>query len=215
MKLRSLFLVGFLLNLVVSLAQPGSGWMEKVKWSFKLEKIDDKTANIVGTATLIEGWHIFSVDHDPAKADFTGVPTQFFVKGNANFKPIGKVKDAKKPTPHVDDLGTSLYFEKKAVFIQKIEVLTDKDFEISFDYAFQICDENGCIFPPDQTAKVKVSGFKPPTSVETPKEDLIIDGDFATDKEGKKYVKHNNQWVMVPEGNSPKFYKKYLLLGGK
>ncbi|MFT6443733.1 MAG: hypothetical protein ACJASM_003296, partial [Salibacteraceae bacterium] len=36
----------------------------------------------------------------------------------------------------------------------------------------------------------------------------------ATDKDGNSFVKHNNSWVQVPEGNSIKFYKEYLKLGG-
>ncbi len=38
---------------------------------------------------------------------------------------------------------------------------SDKSFDILFDYSCQICDENGCLFPPDQEGKVKISGFKP------------------------------------------------------
>ncbi|MES2800143.1 MAG: cytochrome c biogenesis protein CcdA [Bacteroidota bacterium] len=161
MKLaKFLFLTLFItFQSIISLAQPGSNWMEKITWKFKLEKIDDKTANIIGSATIIEGWHVFSVNHDPSKADFTGVPTSFIFKSSPNFKLVGKIKDLGKPVVHKDELGTSLYFEKKASFIQKIEILTDKAFDLVFDYSFQICDENGCVFPPDQTVKLKVEGF--------------------------------------------------------
>src|SRR5690606_16645609 len=95
---------------------------------------------------------------------------------------------------------------------QKIEVLTDEKFDIEFEYSFQICDENGCLFPPDQTGKVTLSGYTPAKADAT--EDLKIDGEIATDKAGNTYVEHNGEWVKVPEGNSPKFYKKYLSLGG-
>lgn len=169
LKLIALLLLVFTFKNSV-FAQPG-GWEDKIKWSFKLEKIDEQNANIVATATLINGWHVFSVNHDPNKADFTGVPTKFmFPKGNKDYQLIGALKDGVKPVTHVDDLGTSLFFEKKAVFIQKIKVLTDKAFDLTFDYSFQICDENGCIFPPDQTAKLKVAGFKPDTKTKVEEE---------------------------------------------
>jgi hypothetical protein len=72
--MKSFFLIlSFFLTITTLFAQP-VGWQEKVKWSFKIEKIDDTHANIVGTAKLLDGWHIFSVDHDPEKADFTGIP---------------------------------------------------------------------------------------------------------------------------------------------
>jgi thiol:disulfide interchange protein DsbD len=139
----------------------GGDWTDKIVWSFKLEKTDDNHATIVASAKLKDGWHVFSVNHDPNKADLTGYPTKFDFPKSKDYKLVGKLVDGIKAHTVVDVLGTSLFFEKTAVFKQKIEILNDKPFEISFDYAFQICDENGCIFPPDQTAKLKASGFKP------------------------------------------------------
>jgi thiol:disulfide interchange protein DsbD len=142
-------------------------WTDKITWSFKLEKIDESHAFVVATGKLIEGWHVFSVNHDPSKADLTGYPTKFIFPKSKDYRLIGALQDGAKAKKVVDDLGTSLYFEKAGVFKQKIEILTDKSFDINFDYSFQICDENGCIFPPDQSAKVKVSGFKPSTEIST------------------------------------------------
>lgn len=153
-------------------------WEDKISWSFKLEKIDDTHATIVGTAKLVEGWHVFSVNHDPNKADLTGYPTKFIFGKSKDYKLVGKLQDGIKAHSVVDELGTSLYFEKTAVFKQQIEVLTDKAFDVTFDYSFQICDENGCKFPPDQTAKVKGSGFKP--TAEAIAEGATIDTAAAT-----------------------------------
>lgn len=153
-------------------------WEDKISWSFKLEKIDDTHATIVGTAKLVEGWHVFSVNHDPNKADLTGYPTKFIFGKSKDYKLLGKLQDGIKAHSVVDELGTSLYFEKTAVFKQQIEVLTDKAFDVTFDYSFQICDENGCKFPPDQTAKVKGSGFKP--TAEAIAEGATIDTAAAT-----------------------------------
>jgi thiol:disulfide interchange protein DsbD len=151
-------LLAFLMIGFASNAQTGN-WWEKIEWSFSVEKIDDSHAYVVGTGKLVEHWHVYSVDHDPSKADFTGVPTEFRFIDSPNYKTIGKLKDGIKPKTHEDELGTHLFFEHKAVFKQKIEVLTDKDFDIEFGYTFQVCDENGCLFPPEQEGKVKVSGF--------------------------------------------------------
>lgn len=158
---KGFLLLAMMVMSVVSFAQPGGDWTEKISWSFKVEKIDESHAYVVGTARLAEHWHVFSVDHDMAKADFTGMPTSFTFTENANYKLIGKLKDGKKPITHEDVLGTSLFFEGKGVFKQKIEVLTDKAFEIDFEYEFQICDEMGCLFPPAQEETIKISGFKP------------------------------------------------------
>jgi thiol:disulfide interchange protein len=168
--MRKIFAFAFLTTLFLlnvnfvqgQLGLPGgtdNDWTKKIQWSFKIEKIDDQNAFIVGTAKLKTHWHVFSVSHDPSKADLTGYPTKFIFSKSKDFSLVGNLKDGITPKTIEDDLGTSLYFENKAVFKQKIKIHTDKDFTLKFDYAFQICDEKGCIFPPDQTASLKVSGF--------------------------------------------------------
>ncbi len=162
------------------LGLPGSDdndWTKKIQWSFKIEKIDDQTAFIVGTAKLKTHWHVFSVNHDPKQADGTGYPTSFSFKASKDFKLMGKLVDGAKPKTVVDDMGTSLYFENKAVFKQKIQVLTEKEFNLNFDYSFQICDENGCIFPPDQTAKLKVAGFNKEANAKNSASDSLVNTD--------------------------------------
>jgi hypothetical protein len=212
MKIRMiLFSLAFVFGSWVNAQQ--DSWSEKVSWSFKVVKIDENHADIVVTAKLIEHWHVYSMVHDPAKADFTGMPTSFKFKENDNYRLIGKAKDAMKPKVHVDVLGESLFFEDVAVFKQRIEVLSDEAFDISFGYEFQVCDENGCLFPPTQNASVKVKGFKPPSQEEL-ESGMTIDGDVATDKEGNTHVLFNDKWVRVPEGNTIAFFKEYLKLGG-
>jgi len=215
MKYLGIFCLLFLFGNSVS-AQL-TGWQDKVSWSHKIEKISEHEAYIVSTATLKNGWHVFSVNHDPDKADMTGYPTTFNFPKSSKYKLIGKTEDGKKAVVHKDELGISLYFEGTGVFKQKIEVLSKEKFEITFDFSFQICDENGCLFPPDQTGKVSISGYTPLTSDQslTATNNLTINGDFAKDKDGSDYVMVNGEWNLVPKGNSPKFYKKYLELGGK
>lgn len=160
-RLSKLFIVvfGIVLSGILN-AQP-TGWQDKINWSFAVEKISDSEAYIVATAKLIDGWHIYSVDHDPSKADFTGYATTFKFKPTKNYKLSGKLINGKKPIVHKDDLGISLFFEKSGIFKQKIEVLTDQKFDVNFDYSFQVCDEFGCLFPPDQEGKITISGFTP------------------------------------------------------
>lgn len=133
-------------------------WKDKINWSFKLEKVDEKHAIVVGTAKIKEGWHVFSVNHDPKKADLTGYATKFIFNKSKNYKLVGQLEDGMKPQTIVNELGTSLYFEETAIFKQKIELLTNNGFDINVEYSFQICDENGCIFPPDQTVRLGING---------------------------------------------------------
>lgn len=129
-------------------------WKDKIQWSFSVEYLPNNEANIIGKATLKDGWHIFSVDHDPTKADNTGLPTSFILPSIYDVQPGAQLVDGKKPKVQKDELGTSVYFEEEAIFKQRIKLFTKSPIEYKFQYSFQICDKDGCIFPPDQTATV-------------------------------------------------------------
>ncbi|MEI8193944.1 MAG: cytochrome c biogenesis protein CcdA [Flavobacteriia bacterium] len=156
MRILAILLIGLSIQLA-SFAQ--GTWKENIKWRFSVEKIDSNHAYIVGKAKLYNHFHIFSVNHEPEKADFTGTPTTFSFIANKNYKCIGKLKDGSVPEKFVDELGTQLYFQEAATFKQKIEILSNDAFDIEFTYSFQICDASGCIFPPAQDAFVSIKGY--------------------------------------------------------
>jgi thiol:disulfide interchange protein DsbD len=138
------------------------GMEDFIKWQLSVEKIDDSQANLVFTGKIAEGYHIFSLKHDPAKADGTGLVPQFEFKKSTNFNLIGKPFEIGKPIKHVDDLGTSLIFEKKVIFKQQIEVLSKEEFNADFAINFfQLCNAEGCVGPFDYENKIKVKGFIP------------------------------------------------------
>ena len=144
-------------------AQFGPDWHDKISWDFSVEKKDESHAFIVATAKLKKGWHVYSVNHNPDKASYTGVPTKLVFSPSKKFRLIGKLVDAKKPLTHTDDLGTSFYFEGSATYKQEIEFLQDAPTatDISFTYSFMICsDELGCLPPVDEVSTVKAIGFK-------------------------------------------------------
>ena len=169
LKMNLLLMVCFtLMSTFFGFSQPGGDWTDKLSWEFSLEKKDASHAYLVANAKIKKGWHIYSVNHDPDKADFTGFPTTFKFSASKNYRIVGKLMDGKKALLHKDDLGVSLIFENSATFKQEIEFLSSAPSDIKFGYTFQICDENGCIFPPEQEASVKAVGYLPvanPTSV--------------------------------------------------
>ena len=142
-----------------------------IKWSCSVEKIDESHANLVFNARLVPEYHIFSLKHDPMAADGTGIVPEFKFKSGKNFKTIGKPFEVGSPLVQKDELGTSLYFENKATFKQKIEILSNDAFTASCNLFFQLCNHEGCLPPFDYTANFKVSGFKasgaPVTAIDT------------------------------------------------
>jgi len=152
----------FLFSLVFVCASFSQGMEDFIKWQMTVEKIDNAHANLVFTGKITEGYHIFSLKHDPANADGTGLVPQFDFKKSPNYKLVGKPFEIGKPIKHIDDLGTSFYFEKKAVFKQQIEVFTKEEFNINFAINFfQLCNADGCVGPFDYENKINVKGFIP------------------------------------------------------
>jgi thiol:disulfide interchange protein len=139
-------------------AEPGNpSWKDYLKLEASVTVEDNCEATLIIKANLAKDWHIFSLFHDPEKADYIGSPTILSFKKNTNYELIGKPKESKKAKTHKDELGIQLYHEKEVVFSQKILLLTGNSFDILGDIEFQICDENGCLFPPAQEFTFKVN----------------------------------------------------------
>ena len=124
---------------------------------------------------------------------------------------IGQVLFIYAPFVYFTPVGTQAGYI--TAIVTRLLGVSKVKFDVAFEYEFQVCDENGCLFPPAQEATVKVKGFKPASDDEVESK-LTIVGDDATDKDGNSYVKYNESWVQVPNGNSIKFYREYLKLGG-
>lgn len=164
--------LSFLIALVVVFSSFSQGMDDFIKWQLSFEKIDDSHANLVFTGKITEGYHIFSLKHDPEQAQGTGLVPQFVFKKSPNYKVVGKTFEMGKPIKHLDDLGTSFFFEKKAVFKQQIEVLTKEEFNVDFEINFfQLCNADGCVGPFDYANKLKVKGFIPAENASVTQED--------------------------------------------
>lgn len=135
--------ITFALVAFFSWAQP---WKSQLSLDVTSKPLKNGEYEISITAKPAPGFHVFSVNHDPEKADFTGLPTTITMDPNANLKLVGKLTESAKPVTHQDEFGTSLYFEKPVTFKQRVKVLTDKKVSGSFIVGGQICDEKGCVF---------------------------------------------------------------------
>ncbi|MEN9700119.1 MAG: hypothetical protein RLZZ301_1317 [Bacteroidota bacterium] len=150
-----------LLLLISSFGAQSQGLMNQfIKWNCSVEKIDESHANLVFSGKLVPEYHIFSLKHDPMAADGTGIVPEFKFTANKAFKLVGKPFETGIPLVQKDELGTSLYFENKAVYKQKIEILSDDAFKASCNLFFQLCNHEGCLPPFDYTATFNVTGYK-------------------------------------------------------
>ncbi len=116
-----------------------------VKWSTSVEKTSEKEAVLVMTATIEKGWHLYS----QFIADGGPIKTTFSFEGNSNFKTSGGVTEGKAVEYYDKNFEMQLkYFGDKAVFRQKISLLTANKFSIKGTVEFMVCDDEKCL-PPD------------------------------------------------------------------
>lgn len=160
----------------------GQGMMnDYIKWTYSVEKIDESHANLVMSAKIVAGYHVFSLKHNPADADGTGIVPEFTLKKGSNYKLVGKPFETGTPKKHVDDLGTSYYFENKATYKQQIEVLSAEDSKVTVQLFFQMCNEEGCLPPFDTEGKFNLSGFTPNETTSVTVADTSDIADTAAD----------------------------------
>lgn len=215
MRLKNIVLTGIVSVLSIF---HSSGQIElpedKVKWKFSVEQ-DGCEAFVVAKITVIEHWHINATKLPEGSFGFA---TAFNVKKSPDFQTVGGVIEP-KPINVYDELADEhlSYHEGTFTLKRKIKILSDKDFEISGNFHFQTCNDVKCLPDHNVEFKLKVKGC---SEAKTTQEDVTIDetklidikNDEAKDKEGNSFVKVNNKWHKVPEGNSTAFYKKYLLI---
>jgi thiol:disulfide interchange protein DsbD len=126
-----------------------------VKWEFKTEKINDSVAELQFIATIKDKWHLYSQHHAGME-----IPLSFEFKTSPYYKRLGKVWEPKAKVsydPVFED--TTLYFDKKVTFKQKIQVFTNEPFDIKGELSGQACIEGRCVAI-DRNFGFSVSGFE-------------------------------------------------------
>ena len=108
----------WLLLLYMAVVASHAQIMNPVHFSAELKQLDQATAEIVFSATIDEGWHVYSTDASqelPVNATFTAVKLEG-AELVGKLKPRGDLKEQYDP---IFD-STLRFFEHKAVFAQQI-----------------------------------------------------------------------------------------------
>ncbi len=131
--------------------------IEPVKWSFAAKRISVSEAEIIFTATIEQGWYLYSQDlpeGGPVATNFT------FNESNA-YKLSGKVTEA-KPIEKFDEIFKMdlRYFKGKTDFIQKIIPSTADAFKVAGYLEFMCCNNTSCLPPTTVDFEIMVPAFK-------------------------------------------------------
>ncbi len=132
----------FILIAVLFTHQSFSQIFDPVKWEFEKVEISNNEYELKFTATIENGWHLYSQNIDEGGP----IPTTFTFTPNEKIKFNNKVIEPsplKEYDPNFDmELG---WFENKVTFKQKIEILSSTALEGEVE--FMVCDEEKCLPP--------------------------------------------------------------------
>jgi thiol:disulfide interchange protein DsbD len=115
-----------------------------LKWSFSVESTGENEANVVITAIMNDGWHIYSRFLDEGGSS----PTKFTFETTDDYTLVGKMKDEGKLIEKYDSifLMQIAWFEKKAVFTQRVKLKTASA-SIKGKVVFMACTDKECLLP--------------------------------------------------------------------
>ncbi|MBC7864110.1 MAG: hypothetical protein IAF38_14130, partial [Bacteroidia bacterium] len=117
------------------------------KWTQTIKKINANEYDLILTAKIDPGWHIYSMVK--SIGDGAPNPTTITFKKSAEYEVVGATKES-KPIEENDkmyDMKTS-YFVGKAVFTTRIKLKTPGAISIKGTYEYQLCTDRACTFPP-------------------------------------------------------------------
>jgi thiol:disulfide interchange protein DsbD len=95
---------------------------DPTSWEVQVNELGNQEFELVTTATLEKGWHIYS--QVPIDAEIGPTPTQLrFYEADGNFKLLGPNQEIGTYAEFTDVWGTDvLQFKDRAVFKQKIKL---------------------------------------------------------------------------------------------
>ncbi len=110
-----------------------------VVWSQEVNQISDTEFELVLTAEIMNGWHVYS-QHTPPGGP---LPTEFtYVGAGVNYELLGDTEESETETAFSDIFEVDeTFFKNEARFTQKIRI-TDKDLQqVRLDLFYQVCKE--------------------------------------------------------------------------
>ena len=119
---------------------------DPVKFKTELTPLSDTEAEVVFTATIDKGWHVYSTDLE----DGGPISATFNVDNKSGVELVGKLKPVGKEVATFDKLFEMKvrYFENTAKFVQKVK-FTGGAYAIEGYLEYGACDDESCL-PPTQ-----------------------------------------------------------------
>lgn len=122
--------------------------LEPVSWSSESKPLENGLVELIITADIEKGWHLYSQHMDEGGP----IPTSFSFDKNEGFELIAEVEEISKVTTEFDELFDMdvSFFSDQAVFKQIIQAKNQTGV-VSMMVTFMVCDDTQCL-PPNEVA---------------------------------------------------------------
>jgi thiol:disulfide interchange protein len=117
---------------------------EPVKWVTTTEKISETEYDLITTATIDSGWHLYS----QVVPEGGPIATSFTYQSNSNYELVGGTIEEDGHT--VDDPVFEMkitFFETNAEFRQRIKIINKELSLVEGEVEFMVCDDEKCLPP--------------------------------------------------------------------
>ncbi|MDR0829955.1 MAG: thioredoxin family protein [Prevotellaceae bacterium] len=124
--------------------------VESVKWKYSTKQIDNQTAELIFTASIAKGWHLYAMN----LPEDGPLPTKFIFEKKTGATLVGNIAAKSKLIEEYDNIFemTVGFYNSSAIFSQKIKFDAEKGYKVEGYIDFQTCNDEGCIKGSDEFA---------------------------------------------------------------
>lgn len=128
-----------------------------ISWSQTQQQVSDTEADVIFTATIESGWHLYGTDIGGGGP----TPTHLIIDKIVGGELVGKLKGDKAPVSKQDPIFNMpiSYWEKKVVLRQRVKITDPEKFKLEGALRFMICDDNQCLPPTSEEFFVNAKIF--------------------------------------------------------
>jgi thiol:disulfide interchange protein DsbD len=125
-----------------------------VEWSYEATKKSADTYEVVITALVDPGWHIYSQNTGKGGP----LPTKVVFKPNPLLTLNGKIKELGKLEKVKDEIFKTdvLYFSNKVQYVQSIKLKGKVKTNISGTVDYMVCNDHECLPPTKKSFDIKL-----------------------------------------------------------
>lgn len=133
-------------------------FLDPVSWDVKVEKEAGDLYNVIITAQIDDGWHLYS--QEEADVELGPIPTEFAYNNSPEtFELVGNTIEP-DIEPFWDPVFEAdiVFFSNVAVFTQQIKVINPENLKIKVEVYYSVCDDEKCLPPDTKELSVGLTG---------------------------------------------------------